>query len=42
MKKILVLLGLAAAAYGVMKLVRGSEEDEFNIDQYAPQPQPQA
>lgn len=39
MKKILVLLGLAAAVYGVMKMVRGSEEDEFNIEQYAPQPQ---
>lgn len=42
MKKILVLLGLAAAAYGVMKLIRGGDEDEFNIDQYAAQPQPQA
>ena len=42
MKKILVLVGLAAAAYGVMKLVRGRDEDEFKIDQYTAQPQPQA
>ncbi|HEX5479419.1 MAG TPA: hypothetical protein VFY79_06825 [Dehalococcoidia bacterium] len=41
MKKLFVLVGLAAAAYGAMKLMRGNEEDEFNIDQYAaPQPQP--
>ncbi len=39
MKKIVVLIGLAAAAYGAMKLVRGHDEDEFNIDQYAPAPQ---
>ncbi|MHB8376089.1 MAG: hypothetical protein ACYDEB_03950 [Dehalococcoidia bacterium] len=39
MKKLLVLLGLAAAAYGVMKVIRGGDEDEFNIDQYAAQPQ---
>lgn len=39
MKKIVMLLGLAAAAYGVMKLMRGGQEDEFNIDQYAPAPQ---
>jgi hypothetical protein len=41
MKKLFVLVGLAAAAYGAMKLMRGNEEDEFNIDQYAA-PQPQA
>jgi hypothetical protein len=39
MKKILVLLGLADAAMGVMKMFRGTVEDEFNIDQYAVQPQ---
>jgi len=39
MKKILVMLGLAAAAWGVLKMVRGSDEDEFNLDTYAAQPQ---
>lgn len=41
MKKLFVLIGLAAAAYGAMKFMRGNEEDEFNIDQYAA-PQPHA
>jgi hypothetical protein len=36
MKKIVMIVGLAAAAYGAMKLIRGGNEDEFNIDQYAP------
>ncbi len=39
MKKIVMLIGLAAAAYGAMKLFRGKEEDEFNVDQYDPQSQ---
>lgn len=36
MKKIVMLVGLAAAAYGAMKLFRGNNDDEFNIDTYAP------
>jgi hypothetical protein len=41
MKKLLVLLGLAtAAAYGLMKLVRGGDEDEFDIAPHAAQPRP--
>jgi len=49
MKRIFMLIGLAAAAYGIMKLVRGNSEDEFMTDPafgpstydstYAPQPQ---
>lgn len=36
MKKILVLLGIAAAAYGAFKLAKGGE-DEFALpEDYAP------
>lgn len=36
MKKLFLLLGLAAAGYGAMKLIRGSQDDEFASDMYAP------
>jgi len=39
MKKIMVLLGLAAAAYGAIRLFKGKDEDEFATDEYIPQPQ---
>jgi len=44
MKKIMLLAGVAAAAYGAMKMFRQPKEDEFAIDQtypassYTPQP----
>ena len=38
MKKIMMLLGIAAAGYGAMKFFKGKSEDEY-ADQYAPQPQ---
>jgi hypothetical protein len=42
MKKIVVLAGLAAAAFGAMKLLRGKDEDTFDADRaYEPQPQAQ-
>jgi hypothetical protein len=45
MKKIVMLLGLAAAVYGAMRLLRSQDDDEFAIDDplapsaYTPQPQ---
>ena len=39
MKKLVMLVGLAAAAYGAMKMFRSKEEDDFGMDPYAPQPQ---
>lgn len=45
MKKLFLLAGVAAAAFGAMKLLRGGEKDEFgNIEPYAPSayhPEPQ-
>jgi hypothetical protein len=35
MKKIMVLVGLAAAAYGALRLFRSKEEDEFAADQFS-------
>ena len=34
MKKIVVLVGLAAAAYGAIRLFRGKEE-EYNFDDFS-------
>jgi len=41
MKKLFVLAGLAAAAFGVMKMLRGNEDTSFDDVPYEPQPQPQ-
>ena len=39
MKKLVMLVGFAAAAYGAMKLFRSKDEDEFGSGAYAPQSQ---
>ncbi|HZP57550.1 MAG TPA: hypothetical protein VFC53_08330 [Dehalococcoidia bacterium] len=39
MKKIVMLIGIAAAAYGAMKLFRKGESDEFQFESLEPQPQ---
>lgn len=36
MKKIVVLAGLAACAYGAVKFLRGNSDDEFAQDEYRP------
>jgi hypothetical protein len=36
MKKLLMLAGIAAAAWGAMRLFRGKNEDEFQLDDYTP------
>jgi hypothetical protein len=44
MKKIVVLAGIAAAAIGAMKLLRGGKYEDITFDaepRYEPQPQPQ-
>jgi hypothetical protein len=42
MKKFVFLAGLAAAAFGVMKMLRSNEDTSFDADMpYEPQPQPQ-
>ena len=41
MKKLLMLAGIAAAAWGAMRLFRGKHEDEFQLDEYPPSPPPQ-
>ncbi|MEX2246777.1 MAG: hypothetical protein WEC75_08825 [Dehalococcoidia bacterium] len=38
LKKIVVLLGFAAAAYGALKFFRSKDDDEFGSS-YVPQPQ---
>ncbi len=46
MKKLMLLAGFAAAAYGAIKMFRQPKEDEFAIDQTYPastyHPQPEA
>ena len=34
MKKIMMLVGLAAAAYGAMRLFRNKEEEQYNFDDF--------
>ena len=41
MKKLFMLAGIAAAAFGVIKLLRGKHEDEFAPPSYT-EYQPQA
>jgi len=41
MKKFVFLAGLAAAAFGVMKMLRSNEDTSFDDVPYEPQPQPQ-
>ncbi len=35
MKKLFMLAGIAAAAFGVLKIVRGNKEDEFAAAPYS-------
>jgi hypothetical protein len=42
MKKIVFLAGIAAAVFGIAKMLRGSDGNAYDIDSpYEPQPQPQ-
>lgn len=42
MKKFVFLAGIAAAAYGAMKMFRGKDENSFDVEPtYEPHPQPQ-